>query len=333
MSPPSQSNLSALSIEPELGDDDREKQKLLAKLSSVPSGNDTLEISPVFGGLRLEDLSSRAGEIAASFQTNGIVVLKGILAGQSVYEDYRADLKSLLSVLMQERLHQTTNPHDSLHDLLLKVFQTEPYLPRYVHDLGTHPMKLLTGNLLKHQPDILSVVRAIHGPQSVIASPTGSDNLLFFFPGKSFEKYALPLHQDFPYLMQAAAQITVWIPLTARFEGVGGFSGWLGSHKLGICKNRLGSYGLEVAISEAELDKFEPFSVQWDVGDVVISHSLLLHKSEPNVTPDKVRAVQIFRFSNLMTSEAKAYMWQSTAYQSTKGSVTFAEVYPQLIIA
>jgi ectoine hydroxylase-related dioxygenase (phytanoyl-CoA dioxygenase family) len=286
----------------------------------------------VFEGLRLEDLSDHGDKIAGAFEESGIVVLKGILSGRSEYENYLTDLRSLLTVLMEDKLREAKSRSRELDDLLLGVFQADPYYPRYIHDLGTHPMKLLSGNILKYQPDLLSLVRRIHGPRAMVASPTGSDNLLLFFPGKEFEKYTLPLHQDFPYIMQSAAQITVWVPLTKRYEGVGGFAGWLGSHKLGICKNRHGDNGLEVVVPKAELEAFERFVVDWELGDVVISHSLLLHQSEPNITKEKVRAVQIFRFSDLMTDEAKAYMWQSTAYQSTKGSVTFGDVYPKLLV-
>jgi hypothetical protein len=284
-----------------------------------------------FSDVRLADAATRAPELAAAFHRHGLVVLRGFLSGSALYENYRAELRALFRVLLA-RLGAPEPAGDELGRLIGAVFDANALYPRYVHDLGTHPMKLVSGNLLKFDAGLLALVRAIFGARAVLASPTGSDNLLFFFPGEQFKRYALPLHQDFPYIMQSAAQLTVWIPLTERAPGVGGFMAWPGTHQKGLRPNKAGPNGMEVQVSDEELARSEPVIVEGEPGDVVISHSLLVHKSVPNTSERELRAVQLFRFSDLAQAESQSYFWQSTAYTGTKGSITFAEAYPDLYL-
>jgi ectoine hydroxylase-related dioxygenase (phytanoyl-CoA dioxygenase family) len=276
-----------------------------------------------------EDLPDPAG-LAKVFDRHGIVVLRGYLDASPAFRAYLAELRELFAVLAR-KLGLDAAPL-GLRELIAAVFQADNYYPRYVHDLGTHPMKLVSGNRLKFSDAVLAPVQAIFGAQAILASPTGSDNLLFFFPGEKFKKYSLPLHQDFPYIMQSARQLTVWIPVTEPAPGVGGFVAWPGSHTAGVRPQRDGATGLEVQVPAEELAAIEPVVIEGRPGDVVFSHSLLVHKSAPNTSADELRAVQLFRFSDLATEESERYFWQSTGYSGNKGSVTFAEAYPELLL-
>jgi 1-deoxypentalenic acid 11beta-hydroxylase len=278
-----------------------------------------------FGPDRLPDPAA----LARVFEESGVVILRGYLAESPAYRAYLAELRQLFAVLARRLGVPAEEP--GLGRQIATVFAADNYYPRYVHDLGTHPMKLVSGNLLKFSDAILAPVRAIFGDDAILASPTGSDNLLFFFPGDKFKKYSLPLHQDFPYIMQSARQLTVWIPLTEPAPGVGGFVAWPGSHQAGVRPQKPGPTGLEVQVSPAELASIEPVIIEGRPGDVVISHSLLVHKSAPNTSVDELRAVQLFRFSDLRTAEAERYFWQSTSYSGGKGSISFAEAYPELV--
>lgn len=45
--------------------------------------------------------------------------------------------------------------------------------------------------------------------KALIVSPPAGDTLHLFPPGRQFRKYNLPPHQDYQYLMQLPAQITM----------------------------------------------------------------------------------------------------------------------------
>ena len=282
-------------------------------------------------GVRYDNVAAHAQQLVEIFEEHGLVVLRGFFSGFAPYLRYVDDLRALFGAL-QRRLGVET-PTGGLREDIAAVFAADNYFPRYVHDIGTHPMKLVSGNLMKYSDAVLTPVRAIFGERAIVASPSGSDNLLFFFPGNEFERYALPLHQDFPYIMQSARQLTVWIPLTDHAPGVGGFHAWPGTHRAGLRVNKDGLTGLEVQVSPDELAGIEPIVVEGQPGDVVFSHSLLVHKSVPNTSTNDLRAVQLFRFSDIATEESVRYFWQSTNHRTTgKGSITFAEAYPELFI-
>jgi hypothetical protein len=60
-----------------------------------------------------------------------------------------------------------------------------------------------------HVTSALSLyIRRIH--LGKLASPALSDTLHVFPPGTENLRSNLPIHQDYPYLMQSPAQITVW---------------------------------------------------------------------------------------------------------------------------
>jgi ectoine hydroxylase-related dioxygenase (phytanoyl-CoA dioxygenase family) len=109
--------------------------------------------------------------------------------------------------------------------------------------------------------------------------------------------------------------------------GVGGLRVWPGSHQLGLCpcrKNVNGHY--EAQIAEEALARFHPVEIAWNYGDLLVIDGLLLHQALPNQTPDRMRLVQLFRYSNVRTEEATSYFWQSHIY--TRRGVNFAEAYP-----
>lgn len=284
-----------------------------------------------FENIRHDNVAAHLQQLADVFHEQGLVVLRGFFAGNRLFEEYVAELRALF-VVLQRKLGVTVPASSGLREHIAAVFNADNFYPRYVHDIGTHPMKLVSGNLMKYSEPVLAPIRAILGDKALIASPMGSDNLLFFFPGKKFERYALPLHQDFPDIMQSAKQLTVWIPLTEQAPGVGGFQAWPGTHRAGLRANKDGPTGMEVQVSPAELASVDPIIVESRPGDVVYSHSLLVHKSVPNTSPDQLRAVQLFRFSDISTDESARYFWQSTNYTSQKGSTTFSEAYPELFI-
>ena len=80
-----------------------------------------------------------------------------------------------------------------------------------IYDIGTGPAKLLSAMRLKLHPTFVGLARAVFGTSAVLASPTLSDTLHVFPPGAENFRFNLPIHQDYPYLMQSPAQLTLWV--------------------------------------------------------------------------------------------------------------------------
>lgn len=79
-----------------------------------------------------------------------------------------------------------------------------------------------------------------------------------------------------------------------------------------------------------DLDRYEEIRVEADLGDVVVFHSNILHRSEKNYSVEGTRIVQLFRFSDLNDPEATRIGWDSA--DVTPAARKFEEVYPEKVI-
>ena len=101
----------------------------------------------------------------------------------------------------------------SLAALITDLARTHRPLVGRIYDIGTHPAKLMSAIRLKLHPAFDAFARAVLGPAAVLATPGLSDTLHVFPPGSENFRFNLPVHQDYPYLMPSAAQITFWLSL------------------------------------------------------------------------------------------------------------------------
>lgn len=277
-------------------------------------------------GKALADLESEKEKIAARFRETGAIYFPGLLARESAFRDYVADLIQLTNILGKEvgvHFHQDLRLDERLTELA-KVHRKSV---GSIYDIGTRPAKLVSAAAVKFHPHLLALMNTCFGGQPLLASPTLSDTLHVFPPGEENYKYNLPIHQDFPYLLQSPEQITVWISLSAAGEDTGGISVWPGTHKLGIVPHRKNAFGhYESTLPIAELDGYSELTIEADFGDVLLANSLCLHRSNPNRTTDRTRITQLFRFSNLVCDEAVKHRWVSSEYGNV--GELFPRIYP-----
>ena len=153
-------------------------------------------------------------ELAAEFRREGVLVLPGILARDPLFLDYVAELRALLLALYAQAGRQPDEPA-SLATLTTELARTHRPLVGRIYDIGTGPAKLLSALRLKLHPTFMALAQAVFGPGAVVASPALSDTLHVFPPGAENFRFNLPIHQDYPYLMQSPAQITLWLSLGA----------------------------------------------------------------------------------------------------------------------
>ncbi len=105
-----------------------------------------------------------------------------------------------------------------------------------------------------------------------------------------------PAHQDHIFIQGTKTVYTCWMPLGDCPRELGGLSVLRGSHKLGVLPVRAaeGAGGRHV-ILDSDVDQ-EWFQSDFNVGDVLVFHSLTVHKSIPNLTENRIRLSVDYRY-------------------------------------
>ena len=284
------------------------------------------------------------------FARQGLLSIKGFFNKDKIFANYLADLIWSVETLLKKQRDPRTNETNikslgiHLENTLLSLNKINPDLGRHIHALTSHPGKLLSQNLLRHHPKIIELVSILFGKNSVLAFPQMSDSLGMFFPAKADIKLTydqkLPVHQDFPYMMQSCKQLVLWIPLTTFAPSVGSIEYWPGSNiNKTVRQKQLGDY---FEVFDEELIQYEnssgikPVKLNWELGDLVMFDSNIFHRTVQNKTTDRCRITQIFRISDLNDDDGLEYNWRSTNYidRNSKNpkSVSFQEFYPKLVV-
>ncbi len=148
-------------------------------------------------------------------------------------------------------------PQDAYMDVLLEVYRLRSF-----HALQQHPNLL---GLLE---------RMLGGP--IVPHPRLIGRVIF--PQR--EEYTTPPHQDFINIQGTQETYTAWIPLSSLSEEMGGLQIAAGSNRGGVYDFRpaLGAGGLAVTEPLEEAWVFSPI----EQGDVIIFHSMAVHKGLPN---------------------------------------------------
>jgi len=153
--------------------------------------------------------------------------------------------------------------------------------------------KLENFHLLSHHPKILSMLSGALGSQ-VFPHPRNIARVTL--PGSS--KATTPSHQDYVFIQGSQQFHTVWFPLSDCPKELGGLIVAKGTHKKGILptKEAEGTGGLCTVLDE---DAQEWVSSDFQLGDVIMFHSLTVHKAYPNVTKEHLRISCDFRYQPL----------------------------------
>jgi hypothetical protein len=161
----------------------------------------------------LDRLPDRAEELASLFKQHGVLHLRKLLPGDETFEPLVREIKAL-TVMLLDKAGYPASSERSLEQLIRDLKLRAPTYPAYLYDMLTRPMKLLSSNLLKQHPGLTALAQHIFGADALVASLFQSDNFLMVPPSAESDRFVLPIHQDFPYQMQAAQQITYWLSLS-----------------------------------------------------------------------------------------------------------------------
>ena len=135
--------------------------------------------------------------------------------------------------------------------------------------------RLRSSHALQQHPNLLRLLeRMLGGP--VIPHPRLIGRVIF--PRR--DEYTTPPHQDFINIQGTQETYTAWIPLSSLPVEIGGLQIAAGSHRGGV-------YDFRPALGAGGLAVTEPLEKAWvyspvQQGDVIIFHSMAVHKGLPN---------------------------------------------------
>jgi Phytanoyl-CoA dioxygenase (PhyH) len=141
---------------------------------------------------------------------------------------------------------------------------------------------------LKHHPGLIDVLERMLGG-AVLPHPRVLMRNIF----PQHEEYTTKAHQDFPNVQGTTEVYTAWMPLIDCPLNVGPLQIAVGSHRNGV-------YDFDIAGGAGGIEIRDPLEGRWvsgdfAVGDVLLFHSMTVHKGLPN-HGDKLRMSMDVRY-------------------------------------
>ena len=257
---------------------------------------------------------------------NGVLIFRNFFKDDSIFESYYNDILNLVKIKCSENKVKF-NEDEELSDLITKLSKVNRSAVGNIYDLGTMPIKLLSGTKLKTHPVLTKIIKTLMGEKSIIGFPQKGETLHIFPPGKENFKHNLPMHQDFPYILQASKQITVYTNMgNIQPENNGGICVWIGSHKEGVTDSIESENNLRVTKNYKHFEEnYESKNFYFDKYDLAIFDSLLQHKGIQN-NSSNTRIVQLIRYSDLNTPESIKIDWKSSEKIIPENKIIFEDI-------
>lgn len=155
---------------------------------------------------------------------------------------------------------------------------------------------------MPHHPKILDTLKAVFGCDVL---PHARNISRITLPGS--HKMTTPSHQDYVFIQGSQDVFTVWFPLTDCPFELGGLAMATGTHNHGIypTKQAEGTGGL---CTDVDDDSLEWHASEFKLGDIIMFHSLTIHKAFSNMTKDLLRFSCDFRYQPLRD---RTLVWNS----------------------
>ena len=183
--------------------------------------------------------------------------------------------------------------------------------------------KMESFHRLAHSQAILDVMKKLIG-EEVLPHPAKIARLMF----PQNNQHSTPPHQDFVHIQGTTETYTCWMPLGDCPRELGGLNVLPRSHKQGVHDYHLslGAGGMGV---DADYLRGDWLTTDYRAGDALIVHSLTVHESLPNSTPDRMRLSADYRYQGVSEPMLDTFLmphystswddiypgWQSTEFQ------------------
>ena len=170
-------------------------------------------------------------------------------------------------------------------------------------------------NTLSHDPGLLGVLRGLFEENPL---PHARNIARIIFPQNT--DYTTPSHQDYLHIQGTETTYTAWIPLGDCPRELGSLVVLPGSHRAGVypVHRALGAGGAGI---DTDALPYAWTGSDFQEGDVLLFHSLTVHKALPNLSPDHLRLSVDFRYQPLSHPVAPSSLQPHYARQ------TWEEIY------
>ena len=138
---------------------------------------------------------------------------------------------------------------------------------------------------IAHQQEIMDVMSHIMDGAEVLPHP--QKIIRMWFP--HYTEHTTPVHQDFVHFQGNYETYTCWSPVGECPVELGGLAVVPGSHKADKVLDHHFSLGAGALNVEDESYEGQWHSIDYELGDCLMFHSLTLHRALPNVTEDRMR--------------------------------------------
>ena len=251
-------------------------------------------------------LLDRPEELRAQLDRDGYLFFRGLLPRDEVMDLRWAIMERCAAAGW---LVAGTDPMNGIADPSKACVEPEPAFLEVYREI----QKLEAFHALAHHPVLLDLLEKVLGEPAL---PHPNKICRLSFPQNV--RHTTPAHQDFPFIQGTAETFTTWIPLGDYPKEYGGLKVNAGTHKGKVYDHHIsfgaGGMGIDVATVP---DNWH--TTDYQAGDVLLFHSLMVHQALPNLTPDRMRLSVDYRYqarsqpiaeSNLVAPHTGALTWE-----------------------
>ena len=274
------------------------------------------------------EAGAQAERLRRAFEAFGVVVIRNLLAKDKL-SDQRAAVNRLLAIRLQRlgRSLVSDDIDDNLNALveldqrhamdIIRAIKDSPFFYAILADSKLHEISKACLNC--------ETLLSIHDIAQFRIDPPNHDE-------RNFE-----WHQDFQYNVMSMNSATIWYPLKRVSEEMGPLVVVPGSHRtivpveMNFEGHKPGS-GLMHAVLRFQVDEFEAerkavVLCPVEEGDVVVFHSLMLHRSSANRS-NRSRWTVNPRFGDAADPAFADRGWLAVRDRTQRA---FADYYPQYV--
>src|SRR5579872_257723 len=254
------------------------------------------------------DLLANAGALQARAREDGYLFFRGLIDRNALL-----DVRRQILALCERAgwLAPDTDPMEGIAAPGAACVEPEP---RFM-EVYNQVMRLEAFHALAHQPRLLKMFDSLFGEPTLV-HPRNIARLIF----PNNVRFTTPSHQDYIHIQGTEETWTAWMPLGDCSRTLGSLAVLAGSHRDGVypVHRAYGAGGLGI---DTENLPYRWVSADFAPGDVVVFHSLTIHKGLPNLSPDRLRLSTDFRYQGVSQPATEG------SFLPHHGRLSWEEVY------
>lgn len=229
-------------------------------------------------------------------KTDGITILRGFFEKETI-ENLRESAKGVFKIQFKYFGYSDYDSEEGFKSSMIRLFNEQ-------FDVFQNCGKLIQSGLIElynvaYHEKLIEQLK-IYG----LDNPLVCTRPVMFFNhpklAKQKQYYKTPMHQDYPSMLASSDSVVVWIPLMDVSTENGAVEFYPKTHLLGPLREGLSDSGF----AEVEFDKenYEKIQPSFEMGDIAIFSTLLVHESG-DIKNDDIRWSCHFRYTNLNDSD------------------------------